>query len=225
MDPKRRFLLKGMLASGAGGALLGSAGLAQAALGANRTGRVPTLLLSGSTEIENSFGAGVRAALPPGADFRPLRAGHVDAFAEACRSLSGNRPLRLIGMLDDASGELLIARARHAGARVSWLGLHAVDNRQTRHQIVNAPGTRTAVLALGEQLGTSAAGFALKSEQPFSEGRDLSLAGRRAGATTSDWATHLGHALAEPGRPVDSAALAARSARLEGRFVSFVIEV
>ncbi|NVK41873.1 MAG: hypothetical protein HWE39_11575 [Oceanospirillaceae bacterium] len=225
MDPKRRFLLKGMLASGAGSALLGGAGLAQAALDLDGRAPVPLVLLTACADVEASFGAGVWAALPRGGALSVLHGEGAGLLAEVTPLLGGGRKLRLVGMVDDATGELLVAQARRQGARMRWLGLHAADRRESRHSVVNGQGGQSALLALGEQLRQSSAGFALKSEQPFSRARDLSLAGLQNGALSADWAVHLGHALAAPGAPVDAAILPAAGARLQGRFVSFVIEV
>lgn len=225
MDQKRRFLLKGMLASGAGGALMGGSGLAQAALNLNRVQVLPTLLLTSDAAIERSFAAGVKAALPETADLKLLRVQDFDALTEVSRVLEGGRGIRLIGMIDDASAELLVAQARRAGASMSWLGQHASELTQTRHQVIHGSKAQSAVLALGEQLKGSAAGFALQSAQPYSADRDLELSVHRSGPASSQWAAHLGHALAAPGAMVDANTLPARYERLEGRFVSFVIEV
>ena len=46
--------------------------------------------------------------------------------------------LRLIGLVDDASGELLVAQARRAGLRMSWLGQHSAEAGVSRHQVINA---------------------------------------------------------------------------------------
>ncbi|WP_432696678.1 hypothetical protein ACQUQP_19410 [Marinobacterium sp. YM272] len=225
MDPKRRFLLKSALASGVGGALLGAPALSRAASGLNPASSVATLLLSSDAAVEASFGAGVQAALGNGTSLRKLRADHSNLLDPAVAALNSGRPIRLIGMVDDALGELLIAQARRAGARLHWLGEHAISRGQTRHQVINSQGTQGAALELGEQLQHSPAGFALSARQPFSHKRNLDLAGKRAGRLSTRWASHLGYALAAPGAVVDSATLELRSERLEGHFVSFVIEV
>lgn len=224
MNPKRRSFLKGALASGAGGLVLGSSSLAQAAMSLN-PGQQPTLILAGNAAVEASFAAGVKAALPGSTEMTLLRTDRINPLATVNSALQAKRPMRLIGLVDDATGELLTAMARSAGARMTWLGQHAADARQTRHQVISGQATRGSALALGEQLQQSSAGFRLKAEQPFSGKGALQLSAARAGTASGHWAAHLGHALVQPNVPVDAAYLPAQSKRLEGRFVSFVIEV
>lgn len=225
MDLKRRFLLKGALASGASSFLLGGSGLAQAALNVNNETAEATLLLTSEAAIEASFGAGVKATLAKGAEFSAIRTDLTAPYEWVNRALQGGRKIRFIGMVDDATGELLVAQARSIGARMSWLGQHGADARETRHQVISSQSTQGAVLSLGEQLVQSSAGYALTSEQPFTTADKLELSINRAGAASDRWATHLGHALAAPDAVVDTDLLPACSKRLEGRFVSFVIEV
>jgi hypothetical protein len=222
MDPKRRSFLKGALATGATGLVLGNAGLAQAAVNLNRT-QLPTLVLTNSAEA--GFAAGVKAALPRGAEISLLRTDRTSPLAAVNEALQSKRSMRLVGLVDDATGELITAMARRAGARMTWLGQHAADARQTRHQVINDKTAQGAALALAEQLQQDPAGFSLKAEQPFTRAKALELSANRAGAASGHWAAHLGHALVQPTAHVDAAYLPANSKRLQGRFVSFVIEV
>ncbi|GAA0692130.1 hypothetical protein GCM10009104_18980 [Marinobacterium maritimum] len=224
MNPKRRSFLKGALASSAGGLVLGSSGLAQAAMGLN-AGGLPTLVLASDAAVEASFAAGVKAALPSSTEMTLLRTDRISPFTAVSEALQNKRPMRLVGLVDDASGELITAMARRAGARMTWLGQHAADARQTRHQVLSGQTAMGSALALGEQLQQDAAGFRFKAEQPFAKKGALELSAARAGAASGHWAAHLGHALVLPNAPVDAAYLPAQSKRLEGRFVSFVIEV
>lgn len=224
MDPKRRSFLKGALATGATGLVLGNAGLAQAAVNLNRT-QLPTLVLTNSAEAEAGFAAGVKAALPRGAEISLLRTDRTSPLAAVNEALQSKRSMRLVGLVDDATGELITAMARRAGARMTWLGQHAADARQTRHQVINDKTAQGAALALAEQLQQDPAGFSLKAEQPFTHAKALELSANRAGAASGHWAAHLGHALVQPNAHVDAAYLPANSKRLQGRFVSFVIEV
>ncbi len=228
MDHKRRFFLKGALASGAGSVLLGGSGLAQAALNLGATGAeaVPTLVLAANAAVEASFAAGARAALANGAQLELLRSDReANPLALLQQAAERGERLRLIGLVDDASGELLVAQARRAGLRMSWLGQHSAEAGVSRHQVISAGAGQSAVLTLGEQLKQEAAGFALQAQQPFAAARDLELTAASQGAVSARWAAYLGHALVAPQAPVDAAALSAHSERLEGRFVSFVIEV
>ena len=228
MDQKRRFFLKGALASGAGSVMLGGSGLAQAALNLGRAdaGLVPTRVLASAAALQTSFGAGARAARAQGQSVELVRA---DSAAQVLglleQSVQQGQPLRLVGLVDDAMGELLVAQARRAGLRMSWLGQHSAEAGSTRHQVINANAGQSALLALGEQLKGEAAGFVLQAQQPFAAGRDLNLVSASQGAVSGHWAAHLGYALVAPQQPVDVASLPANSERLDGRFVSFVIEV
>lgn len=96
------------------------------------------------------------------------------------------RPMRLIGLVDDASAELLTATARRLGARMSWLARHSADRHQVHHSAI--------------------------------EGNTSQL-----DATSHQWALQLGRQLAGTRKP--NSINLAQSPRLEGRFVSFVIEV
>lgn len=225
MDLKRRFLLKGALASGASSLLIGGSGLAQAALNLKNEALVTTLLLTSEAAVDASFGAGVKATLPTGASFSAIRTDLTDPHPFVERALQSGRRVRLIGMVDDASGELLVAQARFAGARMSWLGQHGADAHETRHQVINSQGTQGAALSLGEQLMRSSAGYTLTSEQLLSTSSRLALTLNRVGVASDRWAAHLGHALAAPDVRVISAHLPAHSEPLKGRFVTFVIEV
>jgi len=225
MNPKRRSFLKGALATGAAGsAMLGSAGLAQAAM-QMKTNSMPTLILASDAAVEASFAAGVKAALSGSTEVTLLRTDRISPLTTVQKALQSKRPMRLVGMVDDATGELLTAMARSAGARMTWLGQHAADASQTRHQVISGQTAMGSALALGEQLQQDAAGFRFKAEQPFANKTALELSAARSGTTSCHWAAHLGHALMQPNAPVDAAYLPAQSKRLEGRFVSFVIEV
>jgi len=224
MDPKRRSFLKGTLATGASGLVLSNSGLVQAAINQS-SAQQPTLVLTSSPEVEDSFAAGVRAALPHNADISSLRTDASNPLPAIDAALRGKQAMRLIGLVDDATGELIIAMARRAGARISWLGQHAADAHQTRHQVVNSQSAKAATLSLAEQLHHEQAGFRLKAEQPFVRSKALDLHSNRTGITSSHWAAHLGHALTQPNSYVDATHLPAGSKRLQGRFVSFVIEV
>lgn len=225
MDLKRRFLLKGALASGAGSLLLGS-GLAHSALSSDNRdlshNAAPTLLLTSDAAAETSFAGGAKVVLT---DCRELRTDQVDALSLVNKAMQSGQPLRLIGLVDDAFGELIVAQARRAGARMSWLGHHAADAHQTRHQVMNNHNVQGAILSLNEQLAQSSDSYLLRSEEPFSASENLEVSRYRAGAISTDWAASLGHALAAPKIMVNNALLPVGNKPLQGRFISFIIEV
>lgn len=185
MDLNRRSFIKGALYA-TGGALLGSSALARAGLGLAGADSVPVHILTTHRDIAASFASGVRAALPSATDVTEQCRAGMDLLAHTTRALQQQHPVRLVGMVDDATGELLTATARRFGARISWLVQHAADHQQIRHQ---------AIHTLAVSLESS----------------------------SDDWATQLGYALIQP--QANPSIHQPRSQRLQGRFVSFVIEV
>lgn len=110
--------------------------------------------------------------------------------------LRSGRPMRIIGLLDDASGTLAMDLARSAGARVHWLGRHTAHAGAMRHHLSDADitGNRTDGLLVG-------------------------------GMPTAAWACAMGHRLAAAGRQAAAApGNAPAMAVPDGSFVSFSIE-
>jgi len=238
MNKNRRLFLKGMLGSSASGVLLTSSGLVQAAMqlnngvGLNKQGdnKTPIVLLTNDTRVESSFGAGVKSALPIDIDFSMLRVTHTDVLTQFNQLKSKGEHTRLIGMVDDATAELLVAQARHAGARISWLGQHMSSTNKSRHQIINSNQNHDSLLSLGTQLHKSSTDFELESEQLFTTENKVKEARRNKGSVVSgnkndQWAAHLGYALAAPKETLNANFIAESTECLEGQFFSFVIEV
>ncbi len=181
----RRGFLKGALYS-AGGLVLGTSTLARAAEGFAVAKPTDVHLLTSDAAADASFGAGVQLGLPIYQSVTRHQAGTMELLGTMNRLLQQQRPMRLIGLVDDASAELLTATARRLGARMSWLARHSADRHQVRHSAIEGDTSQ------------------------FDGASQL-------------WAVHLGHQLA--GARNSNSLNLPQSLRLEGRFVSFVIEV
>tara|TARA_R110002050_G_scaffold299243_2_gene464279 strand:+ start:594 stop:1313 length:720 start_codon:yes stop_codon:yes gene_type:complete len=239
MNNKRRLFLKGALISSASGVLLTSSGLVQAAMQLNSEvgltkqsdNKTPIVLFTNDAKVEASFGAGVKSALPSDIKFSTVRTSHIDVLTQFNQLLNKGESTRLIGMVDDATGELLVAQARHTGARVSWLGQHMSSVKKSRHQIINSNHTQDSLLSLGTQLKKSSNDFELESEQLFTTADKVKEFRKNTTISLSNdnradqWATHLGYALAASKAKLNAEFIAESTECLEGQFFSFVIEV
>lgn len=225
MNVQRRSLLKGMALGGFAGLTLGSPLTFAAGTGAASAAR-PTLALVSDAAAGSAFLQGVDATAAGkrleiqrtdlGLDF-------IGAFEQRLRS---GQPTRIIGLVDDASATLIVDLARSAGARVQWLGQHAVEAGQSRHRLQSSAAAHGCALQLGQHLKACGAGFSLSEQRVQSGQTTLELAAQGHGSASEQWAASLGFVLASLGR-FDSAAapkLAATSAPVTGNFVSFSIE-
>ena len=235
MNKNRRLFLKGVLSSSATGMLLSSSGLVQAAMHLNKDAGLanlsPIILFTNDVKVETSFGAGVKSALPSDTKFSMIRTNHNDVLTQFNQLLNKGESTRLIGMVDDATAELLVAQARHAGARISWLGQHSSNANESRHKIINSHQTQNSLVSLGDQLNKSSSDFELESEQLFNtagkvkESRNNTTNLLSRDDRADQWATHLGFALAAPKAKLNADVIADNTECLEGQFFSFVIEV
>ena len=224
MTVDRRFVLKGMVLGGAAGLVLSRSvpvlGSVPPAQGDIR----PTLALVGSGAAESAFLQGAAAAAGPHLRVRQLERS-LDSMLDFERRLR-TEPMRLIGLLDDASAALLLDLARSAGARVQWLGQHSVEGGSTRHRVLNTDLAEGCSRQLSRQLHACGAGFTLYEERQGSAAPSRQLAGpARRGAHSAQWAAGVGYLLAALGsRPTGIPPILAQSAPTSGSFVSFSIE-
>lgn len=225
MNVQRRSLIKGMAWGGFAGLTLGSPLTFAASTGAASAAR-PTLALVGDATAGSAFLQGIDA----GAACKRLeveRAGlgleFIGAFEQRLRS---GQPIRIIGLVDDASATLIVDLARSAGARLQWLGQHAVEAGQSRHRLLSSEAAHGCALLLGQHLQACGAGFSLREQRVQSGRPTLELAAQGHGGASEQWAASLGFVLASLGRFDGAAApkLAASSAPVTGNFVSFSIE-
>jgi hypothetical protein len=199
MNVSRRFILKGIALSVLAGITMGRRDLSPTnnAASAQAQPTTPILVLVSGEAEQSAFLQGIAAALP---DKRPwvqrtdLGMGFVRDFT---RLLRAGRPIRIIGLADDASAALIVELARASGARLPWLGYHLVSAGQSRHRLL---------------YGKASSGLAARLRNGAAE--DL-----------QPWTAALGFALASPGTaPAGVAPLAADLSPLTGHFVSFAIE-
>jgi hypothetical protein len=211
MGIERRTLLKGVALGGLTGLALGRVGLASAAPAAADGARKPLLVLVSGAEAEAGFGAGVRAH-PAGRGAAVMRTDSgmefVSALQHRLNTASGER---IIGLVDDASGALILSLAHSAGARLHWSGQHMTEGGQSRHRL-------SATTEAGACIGQFAA---------LAEGCSLpSVLTEQTLAAGPQWAPALAFALAspQPGQRLLRAAPPARATALNGHYVSFSIE-
>lgn len=236
MNNTRRLLLKGLLGSTTGGLLLSNTGLVHAAMNLsadslNEPSKISTILFTSDAKVESSFGAGVKAALPSSTEFRTVRTSFIDVLPQFNQLIKDGKKTRLIGLVDDATAEILVAQARHVGARISWLGQHMSSQTQSRHQVINNYDDQNSLLLLEAQLKKSSTDFELQANQPFNTVGNLKASYKSTtissgGNTKTDpWAAHLGYALTMPKAKINSEFLTKCGECLEGQFFSFVVEV
>lgn len=228
MSVNRRFVLKGMALGGAAALTLGNPAQALASLGAApaaTTAATPTLVLVNAGPAEPIFLQGARAALGP--QMRVQRVGSdLVTIVEFERELRRGRPLRVIGLLDDASATLVVDMARSAGARVQWLGQHAAAAGFTRHRLLSTEVAEGCSRQLSRQLHACGAGFSLTEERQNSTASPRQLAAApRSEAHSGQWAGSLGYLLATLGnRQILPPVAAGSGIPVTGSYVSFSIE-
>lgn len=227
MNVDRRSVLKGMaLGSLAGltmGATLPSLGGVQATpgMGADR----PVLALVGQGTQHSAFVQGARVANSQ-LQLQPLD-NRLDVMLGLESQLRSSQPMRVMGLLDDASASLVIDLARSAGARVNWIGQHMAEAGQSRHYLLNTGMAEGCARQLSRQLHACGAGFTLNEERQGSAAPSRQLAGpARNTGHPEQWAASIGYLLASLGgrRPAMAPLVTASRTPLTGSFVSFSIE-
>ncbi|BBA32545.1 PchX [Methylocaldum marinum] len=219
MEVDRRQFLKGMALTGLAGAFLNPPRFAMADTD-RRSARQTLALVNGAAE-HSAFVHGIHAANPAGLTVRGAGLG-LDFLRRLKDMLESGQASWVIGLVDDASGTLIVELARAAGARLQWLAQHAVDAGQSRHRVLGGALAHSCAVQLGEQLNACGENFNL-SEQRVDGRAPLRLAaGSRAGNRNGGWAATLGFVLAAPGAVAPRFGTALPP--LTGHFVSFSIE-
>lgn len=227
MSVNRRFVLKGMALSSIAGLAINSsvralAGTTATAPTANTS--APVLVLLNEGAAESGFLYGTTAASDSQLTVQRVGAdlGFVLNFE---RQLRSGQPMRVIGLLDDASATLLVDIARSAGARMQWLGQHTANLRFTCHHLLSTALAESCSLQLTRQLQACGAGFNLQEERQSG----LMTSRLLAAPTQQDnqWIPSLGYLLASLGADaaVPAPMMPVGSKPLTGSFVSFSIEV
>lgn len=236
MSASRRSVLKG-IALGSVGMALGSMGgrvmgrpagtlAGAAAVPAGEAAVWPLLALIDAAAAGSVFLDGAMAA--HGARLQARKVARDPAFMlDLERRLRSGQPLRVIGLLEDASAVLVVDMGRSAGARLQWLGQHTAEVGFTRHHLLTTDIADGCSRQLALQLHACGAGFSLREERHDGSMLSRDLAGpARRGKQSAQWAASLGYLLASLGaRPATAAPrVPATSVPSTGSFVSFSIE-
>ncbi|OPH81315.1 hypothetical protein [Nitrobacter vulgaris] len=230
MSVNRRFVLKGAALSSIGltvdGFIPALAANSGAPIGTATT--EPTMLaLVNEGGAESIFLYGAMAAGK--APLRVQKVGRDLGFMlDFERRLRHGLPMRVIGLLDDASATLIVDMARSGGARVQWLGQHTAEDGFTRHQVLSTDMSEGCAQQLSRQLHDCGAGFKLIEERQNGPVAPRQLTGLSRGASQSvQWASSIGYLLASIGTRTTLAAPLAPTANtpITGSFVSFSIDV
>ena len=227
MSVDRRFVLKGMALGSLAGLTMGAALPSVAGLNAapsSRAGR-PLVALVRQDAQDSAFVQGIRAA------GSQLKLQPVDTslgfMLELESQLRSGQPMRMVGLLDDASAALVLDLARSAGARVNWIGQHTAAADHSRHHLLNTQLTEGCSRQLSRQLHACGAGFTLHEERQSSVAPARQLAGpARRTEHAEQWAASLGYLLSTLGehRAATAPLVSASRTPLTGSFVSFSIE-
>lgn len=226
MTVDRRFVLKSMVLGGAAGVVLSRSVPVLGGVSPSHSGIRPALALVGSGVAEAAFLQGARAAA--GAQLRVQQLDRGLGFMlDFEQRLRAGRPLRVIGLLDDAAATLVLDLARSAGARVPWLGQHTAEAGSTRHRLLNTDLAEGCTRQFSRLLHTCGAGFTLDEERQGSVAPARQLAGpARNGAGSAQWAAGVGYLLAALDTHSSMTPRVSVQGTLpSGSFVSFSIEV
>nr|MBS0021945.1 hypothetical protein [Gammaproteobacteria bacterium] len=226
MTVDRRFVLKGMVLGAAGVVLSRSVSVLGGVAPSPVHGDVrPALALVGNGTAGSAFVQGARAAVGTRLHVQQVSP-DLGFMLDLERQLRAGRPMRIIGLLDDASAVLVLDLARSAGGRIHWLGQHTGEAGMTRHHLLNTDLAEGCTRQLSRQLHACGVGFTLNEERQGSTAPVRQLAGpARNGAGSAQWAASVGYLLAALGtRPTMTPRVPAQSALLSGSFVSLSIE-
>lgn len=231
MSVNRRFVLKSMALGSIAGVTMGSAvralAAATAAPIASAAARpVLALALTNEGAAESIFLYGALAAGGP--QLQVHRVGRDPGFMlDFERQLRSRQPMRIIGLLDDASAALVVDIARSGGARMQWLGQHTVEAGFSRHHLLDTDSAEGCSQQFSRQLQACGAGFSLNEERQNGPIAPRRMSGPSCSAAQSaQWASSIGYLLASLGtrttlpHPVAPVA----STPITGSFVSFSIE-
>ena len=218
METNRRHVLKGMaLSSIAGFAISDSTRTLASATSS------PLAVLINDDAVGALF---LRGAVAANGSSRPLQSRGCDVhfMLDLERRLRSRDAMRIIGLLDDASGTLVVDVARSAGARVPWLGQHSAHAGYTRHRLLHAEVAEDCSRRFARQLQACGVGFHIVDER-----RDATSAQRHLSApprgSEREWVSSIGSLLASLERPSMAAPSPSGNVVAEGHFVSFSIEI
>lgn len=230
MNIQRRLLLKGMALGSVSGLGLVRAGmtLANEPIGAAESASL-LLLINEETRL-SAFYQGVQAAARQGSlqvyttdsgtGFLPLLQNHIRS----------EHSTRIVGLVDDANATLIVDVARTAGARMPWLGQHAVMPGQCRHRLSHSGITEDYGTLFDSRL--AAHGFSAYPDKQQIEKKQAAHKSasyvRNGRPDNQQWAADLGFILASSNRQTTFSAIPQVSTSpvlLAGHFVSFAFEI
>lgn len=139
MDTNRRLVLKGLGLGGiAGFAMVNSPrALSSSTLSAET---LPRLALVNDGIVGQAFLHGAATAGGPKLHALTIRPDLSDIL-NLQQLLLSSHPMRIIALLDDATGTLALDAARNAGARVQWLCQHTARGNNAHHHLLHAAGS------------------------------------------------------------------------------------
>lgn len=230
MDMQRRLLLKSMVALGSAPSLglIGSGMVLSAEpTAAMKSASVMVLVNEGTKQ--SSFLQGIRAAK----EITMLQVHEINPNLDSLRALQhtiqATQKGYVVGLVDDASGTLIVDQARAAGVHVHWLGQHVVNAKQSRHRL------STGSVIAGDALFRDrliARGFTVHSDKRQTVGgwklSDEFISYVHDGLPSDQqWAVDLGLMIANADRTASVAIPHAdsRLAPLTGHFVSFAFKI
>jgi len=221
----RRSMLKGMALLGVASPFLGSALPALAAAGLPAPA-LPTSILLSAGAADSAFVQGAHASIGASAVSVFQASIELDFMQDFEQQLHRGQAQRVIGLLDDALATPLLAVARSAGARVSWLGQHTATAGLSRHRVLTADMADGCVGQLHRQLLACGAGFTLNEERHDNRVIAPQLYGpSRSPEYRDQWAAAIGFLLASlvSGKPGTPPLFPAGRGSPIGSFVSFAI--
>jgi hypothetical protein len=225
MPMNRRTVIQGIALGSVAGFALDSVAR-DSAFRAENPATAPLLaLVSASSSVGAQFLSGVHAS---GA--WPVQAASIGDELHSMlelerhfRSLTG---ARIVGLLDDATGTLVVDLARGAGARLQWLGQHTSQATLSRHHFVHARDAAPGIQWLARQMQSCGAPFHI-ADQSYGDRaaryqwRDL----RSSNVPFVSWPAAIGQLLGTFNRaPAVDAPATSDTGPVDGRYVSFLIE-
>lgn len=193
----RRALLQGIALGGLATPLF--AGASPGAGPRSTPQALDTCVLVPPGQSDTAFVHGARAALGT----RPLLVWETPCELEVLRTVDAllrrGQPLRMVGLLDDATATPLLDVARTAGVSMAWLGQHSVTPHGVDHRVQACAQAQSCALRFADS----------------------------SPADGGQWAADLGHRLCAMDAPPTRHAprRGSHATPLHGRFVSFLMQV
>ncbi len=220
MNIQRRLLLKSMVLGGISSLGVVRTGMVLADGPIDIAESIPILLLVNEETRYSVFCQGVQAAVGQGSlqvCITDLGTGFLSLLQDHIRSGQGRR---IVGLVDDASGTLIVDLARTAGVRMHWLGQHTTSLNQSRHRLLSSQAAGDREALFGYRLVAQSTGEEAVSSYGF-----VSYSYDGIDATDQQWAAELGFMLVATGQITSALPRVAGLAPLTGHFISFAFEI